>query len=112
MTENIWTQIQGLRGRDLHTLGNSTPFTVSSVDDDKAVLRFEDGSVRKIDRPTVEAICASLLSAGHIFIHVQANRSDLRGVRSKAYYVAAMLAALNGIQSALPPLRLYLDKAA
>ncbi len=112
MNREIWSKIQKLQGKTLHTLERRKPFTILSVDDDQAELRIDStGGRALVRRYALEPIWETLRREKSVVVREQAQRSDLPGTVWTATYVAAMLTQIDRVSYMVRPLRLYLEVA-
>jgi hypothetical protein len=105
---DCWSQVQGLRGRALHTLVRRYPFEVLSVEDGSILLRPSTGKERTVSRHEIEGAFDELCTRGEIDLKAIERRHSARGVS----YVAAILAQLAGVTAGGRPLVLRYDPSA
>lgn len=96
---DFWTDLAGLSGTTLKTLGRGNGFDIVSVDEKSVVIRpHESGTERTIARRAFEGAFDAICSRGSL---------DLKGVRTfnemNPVYIAAMLAQLPCISSGSKP---------
>jgi hypothetical protein len=104
---DFWREVQSLVGRNLQTLDQGKPFEVILVKDGVVIVRVgSSGKERKIRRKQIEPAWNELIRRSVLA------RTTIRDQYSKfnPAYIAAILAALPGIEYTQKPIILRLAK--
>lgn len=101
---NLVIEISKLKGRELHTLDRSNPFTVKDVTQQKVTLLLsQTGKERSIPLIEIEAAWQELVTKGELSrIQIHSDFSEFNPA-----YVAALLAELPGVTHQDKPIRLF-----
>lgn len=105
---NVWSVIQQLEGRTLHTLDQNKPFDVVAVTEQTILVQsYASGKERRIKRDEIAPAYEEL----HTRVVVE--RADIRERYSNynSAYVAAILAALPGVRHSVQPIRLRYERS-
>jgi ATP adenylyltransferase len=101
--DNVWAKIGSLCGQTLLTLDQGQPFDVVAATEQSLIIRMHaTGKERRIRRAEIEE------AAKHLFSKKEITRAEIRDKYSEANpaYVAALLAALDGVQHTNRPIHL------
>ena len=100
----VWGRLLGLAGQQLRTLDRGRPFQVLGADGNSLVIRvLSTGHERRIHRDEVEGAWRHLEDAGNL------SRTDINVAYSpwNPAYVAALLAAVPGVEHTARPITLW-----
>ena len=103
---NIWIEIKQLKGQTLRTLDQRKPFDIVDVTDSTIIVRPHKSQIeRSIRRDALENAYTRLATVEKI------TRVEIRDSFSEfnPAYVAAILAALPGVQHSLRPIHLWIS---
>ena len=106
-TDQLWSEIKGMKGLTLRTLDRQNPFEIIAVTESTViVIPKSTGKERPISRVGVENAYRHLTVTGRLTLDELESEFTPRN----PVYTAAILAKIPGVQYKLKPIRLSISR--